>query len=424
MKFFNYSFYFIFFIGFFLPTNSSFYLPLPGVLLKINEVAFLFLPIINLFCYSKNNVIIENRSVRRNILLLLSAVLFTEFVIKNIFYDQSIGEAVKSIRIGLPLFSSLILIYQGIRADIQIVWKTLLMAISVSVILSILSLFVDLPIYYDLESGTNILEELQGRVMNMNASFGVIGFYLLFEDKNKWYNQGWLIKITVVLSVISLLLTFNRTYLALLFLAGIYLIFRNFKIKQILKSLFFASVFLGLSFYLYKTNNVVQRQIDKRILPIILGEASLQESTIENQRSYIYEAIIEKIQDNNWFIGLPYKKPIYEDFSNKNDNLEHNKTDISFVNILLRYGILILLSYFIIFKQMYHKGYFVPSIFWIYFLASMNTDALMNQNSVFFLFFFSFILRASSNNKIFDEKYSCNYGYPTGYHNRAKEKGK
>ena len=62
---FNRIFYVILFIGFFLPTNSNFYLPLPGVLLSINEFAFILLPIINLFCYSQEQSNNQKQSVKK-----------------------------------------------------------------------------------------------------------------------------------------------------------------------------------------------------------------------------------------------------------------------------------------------------------------------------------------------------------------------
>ena len=386
---FNRLFYIILFIGFFLPTNEKTYLPLPGMLLSINEFAFLLLPIINLFCYSPNNVIIKNTRLKRNIVLLFIVLVFTEVVVKNVIYGQSIGEAFKAVRIGLTLFSSLILIAQGIRADIRIVWKTLLMAISVSAILSFVSLAID----------PNILVEQGGRAGTANAYFGVIGLYLLIEDKNKWYNQGKLVKITAVLSLIGLLLGFNRTYLALLFFEGVYLTRKQFSVKKVLKILFFVGILLGMGFYIYNTNIIIKGQIDRRILSIVLGEADLKENTVENNRDLIYDNIEARINENHWVLGLPYKKPVFTRYNLENEYIAYAKTDTSFINILLRYGFLVLLLFFNVLYLMYRKKYFIPIIFWVFFFASFNTDSLLAQNSVFFLFIFSFVLLSSYNFK-------------------------
>ena len=90
---FNRLFYSMIFIGFFLPTNSEFYVPLPGVLLSINELALILLPIINLFCYSQNNVRIKNPRLKRNIILLILVVVFTEVIVKSLVYGQSFGQS-------------------------------------------------------------------------------------------------------------------------------------------------------------------------------------------------------------------------------------------------------------------------------------------------------------------------------------------
>lgn len=396
---FNRLFYVILFIGFFLPTNNKFYLPLPGLFLSYSEFALLLLPFINLFCYSKNSVIIKNTRLKRNIVLFFIVLVFTEVVLKNLYYGQSPGEAFKSIRIGLPLFSSLILIAQGIRADIRIVWETLLMAISASSLISFLSLFIDLPIYYGLESGANILEVTRGRVGTANNTFGIIGLYLLIEDKNKWYTQGKLVKITAVLSLISLLLGFNRTYLALLFLQGLYLTRKNISVKKVMKVLFIASMFLGMAFYVYNTNDIIRYQVDQRMLSVVLGKTDLNKSVVENNRDIFYDNIEARIKENHWIIGLPYKKPIFRSYNFKNEYVATAKTDISFINILLRYGFLVLLLFFVVLHLMYRKKYFIPIIFWVYFLASFNIDSLLAQNSVFFLFIFSFILLSKNNSK-------------------------
>lgn len=393
MKLFNLLFYILLFIGFFLPTNSNFYLPLPGVLLKVNELAFLLLPIVNIFCISKNQVKFNDFKLKRNIILLIAIVLFTEVIVKNLIFNQTIGDAFKTFRIGLPLFSSLVLLVQGIRADIKIVWKVFLWAISSSVILSISSIFITLPIYYDLEIGENILNETQGRIINSNAAFGIIGLYLLFKDKDKWYNQGRLVKFTSILSIISLVLTFNRTYLALLILELFYLVYITFSVKQFFRFVISGLVLMGIVNFAYNSSPVIQRQIDKRILSIVMGEVSWREATIESNRDKIYEGIYKRFDEGYWMIGLPYKIGFF-DYYRDGSTLQASKTDISFINVILRYGILPFFILFIIHRQLFVSSpYFYRFIFISYFLVSFNTDSLLNQNSVFFIILIFLILK-------------------------------
>ena len=395
---FNRFFYIILFIGFFLPTNSNFYLPLPGVLLSIKEFALILLPIINLLCYSQNNVSVKNFRLKRNIVLLVLIVVFTEVVVKNLIYGQSFGDAFKTIRIGLPLFTSLILIAQGIRADIVIVWKTLLVAISASVIISVLSLVIDLTIYQDLESGADILKETSGRLGNSNQHFGLIGMYLLIQDTNNWYSKGKLVKITAILSVFALILSFNRTLLALLFLETIYLLWNKFNLKKFLKISFYGILVLLIFFGAYFYNDTMRRQIDKRIFSILVGKESIAENTIEGNREVIYTAVQKKMESGYFVIGLPLKTPIFTWAPRWSFEEERHMsvTDTSALTILLRYGIIPLLLTLLILRQLYSfsNNLFFKTIVIIFLIASLNIDVILRMNAILFLVFIFFITKA------------------------------
>jgi hypothetical protein len=386
------------FFGFFLPTNGNYFLPLPGVQLKINEFALIVLPIINIFCFSRNQVIIKNTRLKRNIILLIIVVVFTEVVIKKLMYGQSFGDAFKTIRIGLPLFSSLVLIFQGIRADIKIVWKTLLVAISASVIISVLSLVVSLPIYYDMDSGADILEESRGRLGNSNFHFGLIGMYMLIQDNNHWYSKGKLVKITAILSVFALILGFNRTLLALLFLESVYLLRVRFDLKKIRKITSYGILVLVIFFGAYFNSETMRYQMDKRIFSIIEGEQSIAENTIEGNREVIYTAVQEKLASGYYVLGLPYKIPIFTwaaRWSFEDDRVMR-VTDTSALTILLRYGIIPLILIFIILRQLFlfSNNLFFKTILILFLLASLNIDVLLRQNAILFITFIFIITKA------------------------------
>lgn len=394
MKLFNYIFYVVLFLGFFLPTNTTFYIPIGGALVPAVELAFILLPIINAFCISKNQLRFRDKKLKKKVYLFLGIIFFTEIIIKRFAFGQGLGDAFSTIRIGIPLFSTLIILVQGVRADVRVVWKVLLWAISCSIILSLVSLIVPLPIYYDLKQGANLLATSGGRIGNANASFGIIGLYLLFEEKDKWFNQGKLVKWTAILSVIALVLTFNRTYLALLALEGFLLAFKNFKVKKIINAFFLAFAFLGVVFYAYHSFDIIQRQIDKRILSIVFGENTVMASTIEGNRDVIYEGIAKRLNEGYFVIGLPNDIPIFTyPARNGNETRSLSTTDTSFINVLLRYGIIPFILWIMILRHVFWKipFRFVKFIFLIFALASLNTDALMRQNSIFFLIIILFI---------------------------------
>lgn len=387
MKLFNTLFYVLLFVGFFLPTNSSFYLPLPGILLSIREIAFLLLPVINPFCISRERAFISSKKLKKLILTFLLIVLFTEFL-KIIAYNESLGGVFKDIRIGLPLFSSLLLVWQGVRVNIRKAWKVLLWAISTSVIISLLSIFIPLPIYYDLEQGENILEENSGRLSNANAAFGIIGMYLLFKDKDKWFNRGKLPFYASILSIISLILGFNRTYLALLFVLFICLAFTTFKWKKAFKLILIPLLILGAFGIAYKYSVPIQRQIDRRILSILEGSTTIEQSSIENNRDQIYEGMVERIEEGYWIIGLPYGKEIFTKFVPSKGDVSMGVTDTSLVNILLINGIIAFFLFILILVKVIRIRYLPRILIFVFILASLNIDALYSHNSILFLLMF------------------------------------
>ena len=388
-----------------MPSNSDFYITLPGVQLQIRELAFLLLPVVNLFCWSNNRVWVADRKLKALIAWFLIIVVFTE-LFKHLNYYEGLVNVLKTFRIGLPLFSSLLLVYTGIRADIEKVWRSLLWAISVSAVLTLITPFVYLPIYPSIE-GENILEATQGRLMNSNSSFGIIGIYLLYKDKDRWYNKGRLPMLTSLLSIAVLILSFNRTYLALLALTFIYLSFTEFSFRKAFKIIYIPVVALGIFWAAYNYSEVIQRQVDKRIFDIVTGKTELSESVYENNREVIFDGVIDRIKDGYWLFGLSHDKPIftwYRDSSMYSDSgyFDMTTTDTSFFNILLRYGLIP----FIFFLSIMYRIFKTATLgiyhfsFLIFLVASLNLDALVRHNSIFLLITLLFITYSiESNNK-------------------------
>lgn len=401
MRLFNKIFYITLFFGFFLPSNSSFYIPIPGTLLSINECAFLLLPIINRLCVSDNDIGFINFKLKRNILLLLIIVLFTEVVIKNLLFNHTLTDAYKTVRIGLPLFSSLILVFQGIRPNIKLVWKTLLFAISSSVLISFIEMVLPLPIHFNAEIGGNSINVITGRIFNSNSSFGFVGMYLLLTKSNRWYAQGKLVKFTAFLSVICLILTFNRTLLALLLLESIYLVKEQLSVKMIIKGLFFFFAFSFVFLITYNNNDEIRNQLDDRFFSILDGDKTIEASMFHENRDVIYYGILEKIDKGYFYLGLPYEIPIFTWPRRWSSDVERDLrvTDTSFITILLRYGIIPLFMIFFILKRMYSISHDrIYEIFFILLLiASLNIDTLTRQNSILFLVLLLFITKTKGN---------------------------
>jgi hypothetical protein len=300
------------------------------------------------------------------------------------------GNMFKTIRIGLPLFSSLILLSVGIRADIERVWRTLLWAISTSAVLTLFTPFVHLPIYPAID-GTNIIEAASGRFINTNFAFGIIGLYLLYRDKDKWYNQGWLPFVTSTLSIIILIFSFNRTYLALAFFAGIYLTYSTFSLRHVIRYLAIVLLCIGVFWGIYNYSNVVHHQINKRILSIAWKQNNRTESLGLESRTVIYSGILQKIGAGYWTLGLPLEKKIFYR-KGRYGVFGFNKTDTSLVNIDLRYGIITLIIFGIILSILFKRGsHFFKYLLIVYLIGSLNIDSLLTHNSILFLILISFV---------------------------------
>lgn len=396
MKLFNFLFYIVLFLGFALPSNSSFFIKLPGISLQIRELAFLLLPILNILGKSSNSVTAGNIKLRRYIFLFFIFILITEFF-KAQYYFQGIGSFFKTLRIGLPLFSSFILVSSGIRVNIVKVWDTLLWAISISTIIAIISLFIPLPIYPTIDDA-DYLVSTGGRLMNANAPFGIIGLYLLYKDKDKWFNKGLTVKLASILSIIALILTFNRTYLALAVLATIYLTFSTFSFRNAFKYLAIPMVLVVVFYWSYNSFEIIQKQIDRRILSIILGETSMFQSVFENNREVIFDGIILRIKEGYWLFGLPLNIPIFTWFRPLGA-FPMSTTDTTLVNVLLRYGIVPFILFLSILRRLIlkNKSNFFLYTMTFYFVASINMDAMMRHNSILFLIIIYFISRQISN---------------------------
>lgn len=387
------------FIGFFLPTNNDFYLPIGPLLLSLSELAFIALPVLNVLSKPEGKVLRVNSKIELFALLLISVIILSDLVFKVIIYGQGLGEGVRSLRMGLPLLSSILLLFQGLRPSIEKIWSVMMAAIGGSIIISFCSLFLPIPLYYGVQSSADILAETQGRLVNSNASFGVIGLYILFRRNRSWYATRRWFRLVMVFSGISLIATFNRTYLALLAIELIFLLRGSFTLTLIYRFLIINAL-IGVTFIgLYRYFPIIERQVDRRIISIVTQETSIYQSTIESNRDKIYNGIISRINEGYWMFGLPFDKNIF--VKKSRSGIKAMKfTDTSLANMLLRYGILSFIFYLLLLRGIYNDKYGVRFVLIIYLIASLNIDSLLSHNSVFFLVIFMFLNTSVSKNVV------------------------
>lgn len=399
---FNYAFYILFFIGFFFPTNNSYYIPLGGALIKLNELSLVLLPIINEFCHSKQAFKIRDKQLRLRAILLVLIIVFTDLVVKNLVYNQPIGDGVKSIRLALPMLVGVWILFRGLNVNIKTLYNVLIYTLFISFVLSLIAFFYPHPIfYYGIDASSGDMEDFQrGRLSNSNFGFGLIGAYFLFRDKGKWYNNRNIHTATYILSVLIIVMSFNRTYLALLLLEFFLLTVGKISVSKIFRVTLLGITVVLAVFALYNTNSLVKRQLDKRILDIVFEDRSLKENVIENNRDVIYDGIRKRLKEGYWIIGLDFKTEIFN-HSRHGVLTGATKTDISFINILLRFGIFALLMYVGLLYLIIRKGYMNRIILVAIVLASLNIDSLMNHNIAFFVFLMIPVLNLDNRKNIF-----------------------
>jgi hypothetical protein len=359
---------------------------------------YLLLPIINYFSFTSNPIIFRNYIIKLSILLFFFLVLVSEFFFKIIFFDQSFIGGLNSIKVGLPLVSSLIMLFHGFKPNLDKVFRVILLAIIGSFSISIISIFLPLPIYNDIEVTGSILEMFEGRLFNSNASFGIIAPFLLYKRRLIGMGKSRLLTIACISSILSMLLTFTRTYFLILFIVIFVIYFKKFTIKKFKFLLRISAIVCLVFFLLYSNFESIQFQIDKRFLSALYSYTEVYNQTIDNNRDVIYQGVIEKIYQGYWIIGLPYHLPIF--IASKNylrDEILFYKTDTSIFNILLRFGIFPLLLLVLIFLKMINYRFYIFNMtFLLLFLASFNIDTLFSHNAIFFSILTFFI---SYNNK-------------------------
>lgn len=387
-KIIDYFFCVVLFFALFLPTNDIFVVESLQVTFK--AILFVFLAIINLFGVQKNQFQVK-KSLRILCFLFIGFSIITELIIKPIYFYESISNGFKSFYLGIPMFLGLTLILFNLRIDIRMIWKTLCFTILVSIVISIVALFVNLPI----GNNGSELEDFGiaingGRIFNANASFGIIAFVIIMRYNGTWISNSLFQKTIYITAIIATLLTFNRTYMGLLFLMYVITFIQNFSWKNVIKNLMILSILIGSVTYFYNKNEIIRNQVNERILYLFNENIKSNDRLFENNRDMIYDGIRKNIEDDYWVIGLPFSKPIFYQWIIK-ANAQY--TDTSFVNILLRFGIVPLILYLLILVYLYKTSNSPLFRFTFVFLvlASLNIDVLYRHNGIFFIVILYFV---------------------------------
>lgn len=397
----QYFFYFIFFISFYSPVNSASFFGFSSVLISSSEIAFVLLPLINLSIKKNKLTDVNIKYVKEIGIAFICYVVAIEFI-KEIMIEGSIGDFFKSLRLSLPLLSAITILITGLRVDIKKFWFILLITIFVSNLLSIFAFLFEITRFLPPEESYTRF----GRMFNSNSGFGLIALYLIFESKKVWYNKGWFVFVVVITSFVGLLLSGNRTMIIVAILLSLFIGINKYSVKTVLRSSFFLLLAVYAFYLLYSNNQYIERQMNRRVLPLISGDVSVLEDAYFGSREIILEDTKKKLENGSWMVGLPYSKEIFEygnDIYQKSGRGKMKMTDTSLINILLRYGVLALLLFLLFFFFLYrgnylkeNKSYIFLYTFPFYFLAAFNIDELVQHNSILFIIISLYLVKSES----------------------------
>jgi O-antigen ligase len=288
-------------------------------------------------------------------LVLFILYLFLSSLLKAIFISQSVSHLFFDYRINVVFIASALILILGNRIEFKKWFKFFLIAIFISYIFSLIFFFFDIGLQSS-NSDDYYTVFRNGRLINGNKTFALLGLYFLFTRKNivPFIGRGAYLFISVVsiTSLIIALLNFERTLLALLIFAFIFL---SWKFKKNLTTIMLPilvnlAVIVLVGSYAYKTNETVKNQVNRRFLSIFQSQdqiAEFNDNVWEGNRDFMIEGAIETFKKYPFF-GTNINEPLffYE------DGRGAMQTDVTFINILARNGIVGLLLLLVVFFRL------------------------------------------------------------------------
>lgn len=400
----GYLFIFLMWIAFLSPVPYWSAFPFIIGTTNLSELAIIAMPFVYAL-YPRNKAIPSRTKYRflRKVILLF--VVFSIFIniLQFLTYGGSIIDYVRANRHLIPLFVALTLIYLGPRIKPKLLLANLFLCLSVSFIISMIYFFADLdftPFY-----ATNLDEEAYevfrgGRLGNINAGFsylavGVLaGVNLKKKDLHSVYLY-WLSVFVCLLSIVMLFLQFSRTGIGIILLFILFLNIRFFSVRISIITILTLITAVYVLYNAYNYSEVVQRQVESRIISALQGQDELLDSVYFNNRDILYEDYW-KAGKKYFLIGVPPTVPITLKYD-KGELKAVNLSDISLVTVFLRLGLVTSLIYFSIFVLFYK------------YLLNIDASKILPWSRVMhfaLLYSFPFIVLASFNVDILARHYS------------------
>ena len=413
---------FIVFLMFCLPSQQLSRFPLFRVQSDFTEFGALILPFLYFLLY--------RRQVAPAPLSRRSAALFFAFVgslalsaaLFAVLYSMNtLGPFVThNLRALTPFLTAGFVAVQGIKINRQVFLRWFFSALLVSYAVLLLTYLTDFQRVTNYEGFENVSAAVQGgRIVNQNWQFGIIGLFLLLDPLKRAFCKTvfdrWLVFTVALLSLVQMIVGFNRTFLAVaileLFLVQIYIARAKFSV--ILKSILAVCIAIVAMIGAYHLSDDIQRQIDTRILVFVDNFQDAFWETLDSRTSRMsrgaqLEASLDHLK-TKWLFGLKPGEPILSEWLEKGW-YDADQVDAAILSLWLRYGLLPMMLFTLFWLSQiadmrregadsrrdgywrnYAKGTAV--IFAIYVLASVNTSSITSHNAVLFSVLFSFLWR-------------------------------
>jgi hypothetical protein len=421
---------FIIYLMFCLPSRHLSNILIAGVQTDFTELGAVVLPFAYLFLYRRQVVPAFMSWFTRMWFLLFTASVALSGLIFYAVYSSSVMEPflIRNLRDITPFLSVGLVAIQGVKIDRRVFMRWLFMALLTSYVLLVIIHVTGYQRITEYEGIVNESETMvKGRFVNQNWEFGVIGLCLWLDPLKRAFcpsrfDKG-LVFIVSVMSFVQLIVSFNRTYYVMLvielFMIQIYL--AKARISTVIKTGMALIVLIIVIAVLYSSNEVIQRQIDNRILVFFQDPNQAVEDTMWNRsgnqdsRGALLEATISHIQKNG-LIGIKPGEPIYM-ARTVYGYQEVYLVDNSIITIWLRFGLLSAICFLCFWisllmgmllegadqrKNKYWRNYAKATFVVIltYFIADINTSSLTGHNAIYFTLLFPFLWRVNVGNHV------------------------
>lgn len=322
---------------------------------NLSEMAIIAMPFVYAL-YPRNDAIVSETKylrMRKAIFIFFGLILLVN-IMQFLIYSGAIKDYILANRSLVPLFVSLALIYMGPRIKSRLLILNIGLCLSLSFAISLLYVFFNLeftPIF-----STELDEEAfeifaAGRVGNINADYSYLSVYILVLASVYWkYIKKNVLFIVLmascILGIFVNYMTFNRTFMIISPLMIAFFAYRYFNLRTIMTVIIMVCSSFIFIYYIYTINDIIRYQVDNRIIYTAQSKERFLTSAYYDNRDVLYMSYLEA-GEKYFPLGVPPTATVTERY-HRGRFLSYNTTDISLLNVFLRFGIITAILFILI----------------------------------------------------------------------------